>query len=546
MSTAFKPNASPVWENLAAEKLALERTTNLVELFRAESTRFDRMHVSAAGLTLDYSRNLLYQSTIGKLTEAAAACGLQQKIHDLFGGANVNPTENRPALHTALRDFSAEGQYRTEIAAVFAQMAELVGQVHTGNWQGCTGLRITDIVNIGIGGSHLGPMFTTDALAAFSTGHVRCHFVSNIDRTDLHAVIAGLVPETTLFIIASKSFTTLETLQNARTAREWIGSVAKTDADFARHFIAVTAKPAKAHEFGVVEKNVLPMWDWVGGRYSLWSAIGLPIAFSIGMDNFHRLRRGAAEMDRHFAATPFDRNLPVILALLGIWYINFWGARSHAVLPYLHRLRYFPEFLQQLEMESNGKSVRLDGQSVDYPTASVLWGTVETNGQHSFHQLLHQGTGLVPVDFIVSLQPDSNNDNHHPHVVANCLAQANALMVGKSREQAVRELLASGRRWDEAEQLAAHLQMSGNRPSNMIIMDRLVPESLGALIALYEHKVFVQSVVWNINAFDQWGVELGKVIGNRIHDRLVGRNETDRFDSATEAAIALYRKLNNR
>ena len=371
---------------------------------------------------------------------------------------------------------------------------------------------------------------------------MNCHFVSNIDSNDLYRVIGTLVPDTTLFIIASKSFTTQETLQNARTARAWTAAIAKSEADFGRHFIAVTSRPDKAIEFGVTRENILPMWDWVGGRYSLWSAIGLPVAFSIGMDNFNRLRRGAAAMDEHFLTASFRHNLPVLLGMLGIWYVNFWGTRSHAVLPYMHYLRYFPEFLQQLDMESNGKSVRLDNRPVDYQTACVLWGTVETNGQHSFHQMLHQGTQLIPADFIVGLQPDTADDTHHAYLFANCLAQMNALMVGKSLAQAQAELTAAGHSPAEIEALAVHLQMRGNRPSNLILMDRLTPETLGALIALYEHKVFVQSVIWNINAFDQWGVELGKLIGNRIYSRLTTDNNSGSFDVSTEAVINLYRR----
>ncbi len=541
MQDHFNPDNAGVWQDLARQQQQLEQTS-LVELFNKDAGRFESMHASAAGLTLDYSRNLLTAETLDRLMFAAEVSGVQGRIRDLFGGVAVNTTENRPALHTALRNFSGQSRYHDDIEAVMQQMQSLVEQVHSGTWKGCTGKTITDIVNLGIGGSHLGPMFATDALVGCNDGSVNCHFVSNIDSNDLYRVIGTLEPDTTLFIIASKSFTTQETLQNARTARAWTASIAKTEEDFGRHFIAVTSRPDKAIEFGVASQNILPMWDWVGGRYSLWSAIGLPVAFSIGMDNFNHLRRGAAAMDQHFATAPLRHNLPVLLGMLGIWYVNFWGTRSHAVLPYMHYLRYFPEFLQQLDMESNGKSVRLDNRPVDYQTACVLWGTVETNGQHSFHQMLHQGTQLIPADFIVGLQPDTADDTHHAYLFANCLAQMNALMVGKSLAQAQAELSAAGRSPAEIEALAVHMQMRGNRPSNLILMDRLTPETLGALIALYEHKVFVQSVIWNINAFDQWGVELGKVIGNRIYSRLTTDNTNDRFDASTEAVIRLYRE----
>ena len=541
MNSHFNPDNSTVWQELARQQQQLEQAS-LVELFSNDANRFEAMHTSVAGLTLDFSRNLLGTDTLDLLVRAAEGSGLSDRIRDLSGGVAVNTTENRPALHMALRDFSGKSQYHGEIETVMQQMRSLVEQVHSGTWKGCTGKTITDIVNLGIGGSHLGPMFATDALVGFNDGSVNCHFVSNIDSNDLYRVIGTLVPDTTLFIIASKSFTTQETLQNARTARAWTAAIAKSEADFGRHFIAVTSRPDKAIEFGVTRENILPMWDWVGGRYSLWSAIGLPVAFSIGMDNFNRLRRGAAAMDEHFLTASFRHNLPVLLGMLGIWYVNFWGTRSHAVLPYMHYLRYFPEFLQQLDMESNGKSVRLDNRPVDYQTACVLWGTVETNGQHSFHQMLHQGTQLIPADFIVGLQPDTADDTHHAYLFANCLAQMNALMVGKSLAQAQAELTAAGHSPAEIEALAVHLQMRGNRPSNLILMDRLTPETLGALIALYEHKVFVQSVIWNINAFDQWGVELGKLIGNRIYSRLTTDNNSGSFDVSTEAVINLYRR----
>ncbi len=543
MSNPFKPNDSAIWQELARQRDLLQQTS-LSELFAQDTDRYARMHASAAGLTLDYSKNLINSTTLDLLTGAARSSGLQDKIAALFSGAHVNTTEDRPALHTALRDFTGRSPHLAEIEAVMAQMKSLVEQVHSGEWKGCTGKAITDIVNLGIGGSHLGPMFATEALAAFNDGSVNCHFVSNIDSEDLSSVLSALLPDTTLFIIASKSFTTQETLQNAKTAREWTASIAKTEADFGRHFIAVTSRPDKAVKFGVSRQNILPMWDWVGGRYSLWSAIGLPIAFSIGMDNFNRLRRGASRMDQHFLTTPFLQNLPVLLGLLGIWYINFWDTRTLAVLPYIHHLRYLPEFLQQLDMESNGKSIRIDNRPVDYQTASVLWGTVETNGQHSFHQMLHQGTQFIPTDFILALTPDSANDSHHPYLVANCLAQSNVLMTGKTREQAQADLIVAGQKLARAAELAEHMQMPGNRPSNMIVMEQVTPESLGALIALYEHKVYVQSVIWNINAFDQYGVELGKVIGNRIYSRLTEDDYADRFDASTEALISLYRKVN--
>lgn len=545
MKHDFKPNNSEVWQQLAIQQELLQKTS-LVELFKRDPARFDAMHVRGAGLLLDYSKNLVTTDTVNLLINAADSIGLQDKIKALFKGEHVNTTEDRPALHTALRDISGASAHSAEVNTVFQHMAEIVQQVHSGSWQGSTDKPITDVVNIGIGGSHLGPMLATQALAGFSAGKVNCHFVSNIDSTDLSTVLTRLEPASTLFIIASKSFTTLETLQNASTARSWLMAGLHKQIDISRHFIAVTSRPGLAVGFGIAQDNILPMWDWVGGRYSLWSAIGLPVALSIGMQNFNRLRAGAAAMDQHFINTPLQQNLPVLLAMLGIWYINYWHTGSHAVLPYMHRLHSLPDFLQQLEMESNGKSVRIDGTAVDYATAAVIWGSEGTNGQHSFHQLLHQGTQIIPVDFILSLQPDMKDDEHHAHLVANCLAQANVLMTGRSQQEARAALIASGMIDPDANNLAAHQYMPGNRPSNMIILESLTPETLGALIALYEHKVFVQSVIWNINAFDQWGVETGKLISTRIYDKLVQDDSETTFDASTEAMIRLYREATNR
>jgi glucose-6-phosphate isomerase len=541
MKNIFKPTDSRVWEELAGHRNSLEGF-RLVDQFKLHQHRFDSMHARAAGLILDYSKNLVTDETLVLLVKAAESIGLQDKIEALFRGDKLNITEQRPALHTALRDFTGTAPFTTEVVAVLSRMGELVKAISGGQWQGATGNRISDVVNIGIGGSHLGPMMVTDALTAYRQGQVRCHFVSNIDSTDILAVLQTLRAESTLFVVSSKSFSTLETLQNAAAARSWLQRGIGPDGDVAGHFLAVTASPDKAHEFGIPRENILPMWDWVGGRYSLWSAIGITAALSIGIDNFNRLRKGAAAMDSHFREAPFNSNLPVLLALLEIWYINYWGAESHAVLPYNHHLRYLPEFLQQLEMESNGKSVSLDHREVDYPTASVLWGTVETNGQHSFHQLLHQGTRLIPVDFIVALKPDSEGDTHHPYLFANCLAQANALMTGKSIDVIRQELMSEAVSDETLQQMLQHRQMPGNRPSNTILMETLGPETLGALIALYEHKVYVQSVIWNINPFDQWGVELGKVISNQVYDRLTDQNTEIQFDSSTEGLIDLYKK----
>ena len=420
------------------------------------------------------------------------------------------------------------------------RMAAFVQAVHAGAWRGATGKPVTDVVNIGIGGSDLGPRMVTDALYDYHSGGLRCHFVANIDRAELDRTLAGLSPETTLFIVASKSFTTLETLRNAESARAWLSGIIAKETDLARHFIAISANVDRAVAFGIDADNVFPLWDWVGGRYSLWSAIGLSIALAVGMDHFNDLRRGAFDMDQHFRTAPVTENLPVLLGLLGVWYGNYWQAGSHAVLPYAQALRLFPDFLQQLAMESNGKSVRLDNSAVDYATSPVVWGSVESNGQHSFHQLLHQGTQMIPVDFIATLHGGAD-DGHHPWLLANCLAQARALMTGKSFDTARQELIDQGMAEKEADALARHKLMPGNRPSNIILLERVSPAQLGALIALYEHKTYVQSLLWQINAFDQWGVELGKVMSKQIHAELTGGAADASLDSATRALIELYK-----
>lgn len=544
MKNHFQPTDDAVWGRLQHHRAGMAEF-RLEQAFNKDPGRFDNMHLRAAGLCLDYSRNLVTVETISLLVEAAVAADVPARIDAMFRGDKVNPTEDRPALHTALRDFTANAPYHNEVSAAFSRMEELVDAINGGEWRGSSGKAITDVVNIGIGGSHLGPMMVADALAAPGAGRVRCHFVSNIDSTDIQAVLSGLDPRSTLFIVSSKSFTTLETLRNATTAREWLQSGSGMDTDLSRHFLAVSANPDRAGEFGIAPENVLPMWDWVGGRYSLWSAIGIAAALAMGMDRFNRLRQGAAAMDQHFREAALAENLPVLLALLDIWYVNYWDTASHAVLPYNHHLRYFPEFLQQLEMESNGKSAGLDNNLLDYATAPVLWGTVETNGQHSFHQLLHQGSRWIPVDFIVSLQPDVQGDEHHPYLYANCLAQAYALMTGRSRHAVTDELINNGVSANEAAIQAVHREMPGNRPSTTILMDEHSPETVGALIALYEHKVYVESLLWNINAFDQWGVELGKGISNQVYGKLTDGATQAEFDPSTEALIEFYRKANN-
>ncbi len=519
----------------------------LQALFTQDPQRVEKFSVEAAGLRLDYSKNFIDTDLLAALVGLSQQADLSRAINDLFNGAMVNHTEKRAALHTALRS----PQPVIEAAAVngtFARMADMVHKVHVGEWRGYSNETITDVVNIGIGGSDLGPQMATHALKPFHTGHVRLHFVSNVDPSCLQDLLSHLNPARTLFIVASKSFTTLETLQNAQAARHWLQQFAPGDAGenhaTARHFVAVSSAVNKAQAFGIAADNILPMWDWVGGRYSLWSAIGLPIALAIGMEQFNALRAGAHAMDEHFRHAPIAGNMPAILGLLGFWYQHFWHTTSHVVLPYDHYLRYFPDYLQQLDMESNGKRVARSGEALPYHSGPVIWGSVGTNGQHSFHQLLHQGTHMIPADFILTLQSHQKDcGEQHRHLLANGLAQSQALMCGKSRETVEAELRAQGLADNEIAFLAPHKVIKGNRPSNLITIDQLTPATLGALVALYEHKVYVQSVLWDINPFDQWGVELGKQLSGPIYAALEGSDTA--LDGSTATTIGRYHALHS-
>ncbi|MED5467361.1 MAG: glucose-6-phosphate isomerase, partial [Pseudomonadota bacterium] len=507
-----------------------------------------RYLVEGAGLSLDFSRNRLTDDVLEALLNLARACGLEERRTALFRGGLVNLTEQRPALHTALRE-GEQGEVRVngdniipEIHRTLGKMEALVDSIHSGERTGHSGARFTDVVSIGIGGSFLGPKLAVEALRPYWQGSINCHFVANIDGTDITETLACLNPDTTLFLVQSKSFRTQETLENSLLARQWFLDNGGNAASVSQHFMAVTANVEEAARFGIEPANTFPMWDWVGGRYSLWSAIGLPIALTLGMAAFRELLAGAHAMDSHFREAPERENLPVIMAMLSVWYNNFWGAESHAVLPYDEYLKYLPEHLQQLDMESNGKQVTQNGISVDYHTGPVLWGGVGANGQHAYHQLIHQGTRLIPADFIIPLTTHNPVASHHATLFANCLSQARAMMAGKTEAEAEQELLAGGLDGDAARQLAPHKAIPGNRPCNILLMERLTPHTLGALIALYEHRTFVQSVIWDIDCFDQWGVELGKQIGNEILPKLLGESEDGSAgDSATDNLIRLFR-----
>ncbi|MGE8189017.1 glucose-6-phosphate isomerase [Pseudomonas sp. NPDC086278] len=517
------------------------------DAFNSEPERFQKFSLSSSGLFLDYSKNLMNEETKALLVNLAREVGLEEAIDALLAGGEVNASEHRSALHTALRRPVGEkvlvgGQdVMPEVHRVLNQMTELVARVHDGLWRGHTDKPITDVVNIGIGGSFLGPQLVSEALLPFTQRGVRCHFLANIDGSEFRELTARLSAETTLFIVSSKTFSTLETLKNAQASRSWCLAQGCPEHELHRHFIAVSSNVEMAVEFGIAKENIFPMWNWVGGRYSLWSAIGLPIAMAIGPSNFKALLAGAYEMDQHFLNAPFEQNMPVLLGLLGVWYRNFWDAHSQAILPYDHYLRNFVKHLQQLDMESNGKSVRQDGTPVRCETGPVIWGGVGCNGQHAYHQLLHQGTALIPADFIVPVVSYNPLADHHQWLYSNCLSQSQALMRGKTIEEAEVELREKGLNEESIAKLAPHKVIPGNRPSNTLVLERVSPRRLGALVALYEHKVFVQSVIWGIDCFDQWGVELGKELGKDVYQHLMGQSGSKANDSSTQGLIDYFR-----
>ncbi|MGH8509297.1 MAG: glucose-6-phosphate isomerase [Gammaproteobacteria bacterium] len=537
--------STPCWQVLARHWQALA-PLHMRDLFRDDANRFARFSIEAGPLWLDYSKNRITTDTLSHLTALAREAGVPEAIERMFLGEHINTTEQRAVLHTALRNRSDTPVYvdgedvMPGVRAVLGKMRRLAEAIHAGEYRGHSGRPITDIVNIGIGGSHLGPLMATRALRPYRKGEMRVHFVSNIDAADLGGVLEQLDPGSTLFIIASKTFTTLETLANAEAAKRWFIDRARDLAAVGRHFVAVSANLEATHRFGIDDDKVFEIWDWVGGRYSLWSAIGLPIAFYIGMDAFEAVLEGAHRMDRHFRTAPLESNLPVVLALLDIWYVNFFASQSHAIVPYDHHLEYFPAYLQQLAMESNGKSVTSDGEPVGYSTAPVLWGAPGTNGQHAFFQLLHQGTAFVPVDFLVPLHSHYRIGRQHELLFANCAAQSEALMRGKSEEEARAELATAGLTQHAVEHLLPHKVFPGNKPSNTLVYDQLTPETLGALIAAYEHKTFVEGVIWRINSFDQWGVELGKQLATRIAAELENGAIGAKHDSSTRGLMQRF------
>ena len=540
------------WQALKSHQRSIENI-HLNELFNRDPERGEKFSLKVDSLLLDYSKNRISDETLKLLLSLARETGVEKLRDQMFGGEAINLSEQRAVLHTALRNRSNDAvvvdgkDVMPAINTVLAQMRKFSGAVRNGDWKGYKGGRILDVVNIGIGGSDLGPVMVCEALKPYHQEGLKLHFVSNVDATHISETLKLVRPESTLFIVASKTFTTEETLTNAHTARQWFMQQVGDESAIASHFVAVSTNTAQVAKFGIDTTNMFEFWDWVGGRYSLWSAIGLPIALAVGMDRFEELLGGAHDMDQHFKNAPVEKNMPVLLALLGVWYHNFFAAETHAIAPYDQYLHRFPAYLQQLDMESNGKSVSRDGVPIDdYTTGAVLWGEPGTNAQHAFFQLLHQGTRLVPVDFLLPIQSHNPSGNHHTLLKANCFAQSEALMRGKTETQVTAEFTARGLSAEAQEQLLHHKVFIGNRPSNTLLFQQLDPHTLGMLIALYEHKVFVQGIIWNVNSFDQWGVELGKQLASTIADDLLSDTKTTSHDSSTNALINYSKGLSAR
>jgi len=535
---------SPEWLALKAHQKDVN-PLHIRDLFAANPTRFNTYSTSFDDLLFDYSKNRITEDTLPLLFKLASASQLKAHISDMFAGKRINKTENRAVLHTALRNRSNTPVYVDDVDVMpqinhaLQKMRDFCSSVHSGEWTGYTGKRITNIVNIGIGGSDLGPKMVTKALTPYAIEGMSVHFVSNIDQADLVETLNQVPPETTLFLVASKTFSTHETMTNASSARSWLLKHANNDKSaVAKHFVALSTHKTNVAEFGIDPHNMFEFWDWVGGRYSLWSSIGLSIALYLGMENFEELLTGAHEADKHFQTTPFEENIPVIMGLLGVWYNNFFNAESHAMLPYDHTMQFFADYFQQGDMESNGKSVDLEGQPTDYSTGPIIWGQPGTNGQHAFYQLIHQGTKLIPCDFLAPAQSHYDLAEHHDILISNFLAQTEALMKGKTADE-VKAALGS----DASENLIASKVFSGNRPTNSFLFKKLTPHTLGKLIALYEHKIFVQGKIWNINSYDQMGVELGKILAVEILPQLEGDTPVTSHDSSTNGLINYYKKI---
>ncbi len=538
----------PAWQALREHRQAMANV-HMRDLFAQDPQRFERFSLRFEDILFDYSKNRITEQTMKLLMDLARQTQLGEKIEAMFRGEKINTTENRAVLHVALRNRANTPIYvdgedvMPEVNRVLDKMRRFSEAVRNGQWLGYTGQPITDIVNIGIGGSDLGPKMVTHALRPYGHPNLRVHYVSNVDATDLVETLKQVSPETTLFLVASKTFTTQETMTNAHSARDWFLATAQDEAAVAKHFVAISTNSEAVQAFGIDRENMFEFWDWVGGRYSLWSAIGLSIALYIGMDRFEELLTGAHKVDNYFRTTPFEENIPVVMGLLGIWYNNFWGAETHAILPYDQYLEHFATYFQQGDMESNGKSVTRDGQWVDYSTGPIIWGQPGTNGQHAFYQLIHQGTKLVPCDFLAPAQSHNPLGEHHTILLSNFFAQTEALMKGKTPEEVRAELEAQGISGEELLRLVPAKTFPGNRPTNSFLFKRLTPETLGSLIALYEHKIFVQGAIWDINSFDQMGVELGKVLAKTILPELKDPEPVRSHDSSTNGLINYYKSI---
>ena len=543
MLPKINPETTQSWQNL--EDHFAQNDFDFRSLFQQNPNRFNDFSIKRPGYLFDFSKNLIDQETLNLLLKLAEETQLKSAISAMFEGQKINETEDRAVLHTALRDFSddeilVDGEnIKPGIKKVLDQMKTFSTKVISGQHKGFSGKEITDVVNIGIGGSDLGPVMVCSALKHYKT-RLNVHFVSNVDGNHIAETLKKLDPETTLFIIASKTFTTLETMTNAASAKEWFLKKGSQD-DVAKHFVALSTNTKSVKEFGIAEENIFEFWDWVGGRYSLWSAIGLSIALAVGYENFEQLLKGANETDTHFRTADFKENVPVIMALVGIWYRNFYGAGTYAILPYSQYLDRFPAYLQQGDMESNGKSVDRNGNYVEYETGPIIWGEPGTNGQHAFYQLIHQGTELIPADFLAYAKSCNKVSDHQDKLLANFFAQTEALAFGKNADEVKTELFAAGKSEEEIEKLLNYKVFAGDSPTNSFIFDELTPFSLGQLIALYEHKIFVQGVIWNIFSFDQFGVELGKVLAGKILAELGGENSVNTHDSSTNGLMNYYK-----
>jgi glucose-6-phosphate isomerase len=547
MFPKINPTTTKAWGVLQQHADEM-KSIHMRELFQKDTSRFDKYAFHFQDILIDFSKNRVTDQTLTLLFQLANECKLSDAIQALFEGDLINETEKRSVLHVALRNFSGQPVYSMgidvmpEVKRVQEQMKRFCEKVHNGEWKGYTGKKIKYIVNIGIGGSDLGPLMVTEALRPFWKD-VQSYFVSNIDATHIAETLKKVNPEETLFLIASKTFTTQETMTNAHTARDWFLNEAKDDAHVAKHFVALSTNEKEVTAFGISKENMFEFWDWVGGRFSLWSAIGLSIALTIGYENFEELLRGAHEADKHFKETPFEQNIPVLMALISLWYIDFFDAHTEAILPYDQYLHRFAAYFQQGNMESNGKSVDRNGELVEYATGPIVWGEPGTNGQHAFYQLIHQGTLLIPCDFIAPAQSHNPIGDHHTKLLSNFFAQTEALMNGKTEEEGEKELLNAGKSEEEIAKLAPFKIFEGNRPTNSILIKKITPFTLGQLIALYEHKIFSQGVIWNIFSFDQWGVELGKQLANKILPELESENKISSHDASTNGLINTYKEM---